>query len=192
MDMLSKISDKELYDQLKCVLSPYFKMDPDYDYAEIQFNRVVTQLTDADHSLAGDILNAYYEKIAADTRFAYALGYQTNLNHFKAPSLPPFFQEDPSTYLREYIMFRMPAHLEAEQKIQKVLHSTDEIFFCNYFQPIAEYFSFYVTFAPKYAHLKGFLDANDLLSFIVPGYIKDIVFTSQYCTAFSNLYNFKL
>ncbi len=189
--MFNKTSDEELYNQLKCALSLYFKMDADYDCAKIKFNQAITQLAATDRSLADDILNPHYQRIAADTRFAYALGYRANLSHFKNPSLPPFFLEDPSAYLQEYIMLRMPAHLEAEQKIHAVLRSADETFYRNYFRPIAEYFSFYDTFAPKYAHLKGFLDADDTLTYIFPGYIKDVVFTAQYRSSFSNLYNFK-
>ena len=48
------------------------------------------------------------------------------------------------------------------------------------YEPVYEYFAYLETFAGKYGHYLGFVDANKLLYLTEPGYTEDRLLTKAY------------
>lgn len=175
------MTDDELMALLAKDMSVYFE-----DYTEIE--TVYINTLKALKELLGKeryekiekMIAAYKSQVASDMVFSYSCGFKQNLAHFRDPVARTFLEVDPTYYTHEEAMLRLPKHCAAEAVISKVHEELKELDFDTYFLPFLEYFNCYKTIDYKYAHYIGYLDANEILPVIEPGYVSDYVLTSAY------------
>lgn len=124
------------------------------------------------------LIRAYKSTIVSDMLFAYELGKNANLTHFRNPGSYPFIQLSPEIYLQEHIMRQMPKRVKACAVIRNIDEFLEERDLnCN---AIIEYFAYLETICGKYAHFRGYIDGNTIFRNAVPGYAEDTVFTAAY------------
>lgn len=131
-----------------------------------------------DEGYVDGLVRAYKSTIASDMLFAYELGRQANVEHFRNPGARPFVELSPEVYLQEHVMRRMPKRVKGCAVISNIVEFLKERdISCN---AIIEYFAYLETICGKYAHFKGYMDGNSVLENTIPGYAEDTVFTSVY------------
>lgn len=176
---IAMMDDRSLVQCLSIFLS-----DRCDDYAEVKkrYEESVSimkkQISVDMHGHIDSFVTAYMCQIASDMVFAYMLGFRFNLEHFRNPLLPNMIEVEPEVFLKENVMRTMPKRVEAQLVIQKIHKEFENMNFD--YEPVYEYFAYLETFAGKYGHYLGFLDANKLLYLTEPGYTEDRLLTKAY------------
>jgi len=111
--------------------------------------------------------------------FAGALGIKANLDHFRDPVAKSFLDVDAEVYLREETACRMPAYRQAQDARERFYEglSADQR---ELYADVTAYTSHLETVVPKLAHYYGYILANTLLAWVVPGYHPDGQQTARY------------
>lgn len=131
-----------------------------------------------DEGYIDGLIRAYKSTIVSDMLFAYELGRNANIAHFRDPGAYPFIQLSPEVYLQEHVMRRMPKRTKACAVISNIVEFLKERdISCN---AIIEYFAYLETICGKYAHFRGYVDGNTIFQNTIPGYAEDTVFTAAY------------
>lgn len=111
--------------------------------------------------------------------FAGNLGFQSNLEHFRNPVMRTFLDVGVDVCLREKTMRGMAEYRLEDQTVKTALQliPEEEEELCA---QVYAYHSYLDTVIPKLAHYRGYLMANDLLSYTEPGYCDDPILTRAY------------
>lgn len=139
-------------------------------------------------NLVEQLNSAYAERIKSAVLFCASLGFQENLALFKDPLRRCFLEVDPETYLQEKVLFRMAPYLDAERKIYKLLKELPE----RIGDIITEYYVYLEMNAEKIAHYKGFIYANEILTYTHPGYSPNMAITHAYERKLPDILGFTL
>lgn len=133
------------------------------------------------NSLPGniDIVNlkmAYDEQLYLWIHHAGILGFKACWDHFNEPKEPNVLDLDPEEYLEEGRIRTFPIYQAAQQQINAIAPRLT----AQHHHIIIDYYSYLQTCAPKIAHYKGFLLANEVLPHIIPTFVKDTAYTEKY------------
>lgn len=173
-----KTDDEKLIEELDEFMFRHFE---DYKAVKNAYEEEVKDfkcVLGADESYIDGLIRAYKSTIVSDMLFAYELGRQANMEHFRNPGAYPFMQLSPEIYLQEHVMRRMPKRVKGCGVINNIVDFLKEkSLSCN---AIIEYFAYLETICGKYAHFKGYMDGNSVFQNTIPGYAEDTVFTSAY------------
>ena len=122
---------------------------------------------------------AIFDRTAIDILFSESLGYQANLENFRNPKTPPFYESDFEVYLKQEEREDIPARRDADENLNAFLKALtdDEV---AIYVAIQEYTVYLECDIPKFAHYWGYLLANKILPFTEPGYKVDLIHTSEY------------
>lgn len=135
-----------------------------------------------------DVICAFNTQTASDILFAYWLGVQANLEHYRNPIARTFLEVDPEVYLREKVMKNMPDRLEAQRVVEQFRREiTAEM--KVYYEDVAAYYTYFENAAPKLAHYHAFMLANEFLGRIEPGYVSDDHLTNAYQRMMEEYFN---
>lgn len=108
------------------------------------------------------------------SRVAYAgyLGYRVNIENFHHPVKVEFLHEDTIDYVKDHIIGHFPVSHEAARIKEAFFKSLPEAL-KTYEDAITDYFIHMECSGPKLAHYAGYVIANNLLSWVEPGYRAD-------------------
>lgn len=134
------------------------------------------------------VICAFNTQTASDMLFAYRLGMQANLEHYRNPFARTFLEVDPEVYLREKVMKNMQYRIEA-QKIVDQFRRDLSAEMKVYFEDISAYYTYFENAAPKLAHYHAFMLANEFLGRIEPGYVSDDHLTNAYQRMMEEYFN---
>lgn len=123
--------------------------------------------------------NAICERTAAQLVFCETLGFNANLESFRNPERPNFYEKDFEVYLKTIDMESVHQHMSAEKVIADLFHSLTETQ-KGVFDNVQEYLVYLECTVPKLAHYKGFMLGNSLLEYIEPRYSPNCVLTVGY------------
>lgn len=126
-----------------------------------------------------ELKSAVFERTAVDIIFSKSLGYMANLESFRNPKTPPFFDSDFDVYLKQEEREDIPARREADEKLRAFLQAlSDEEM--DIYAAIQEYTVYLECDVPKFAHYWGYLLANKVLPYTEPGYKVNPIHTAEY------------
>lgn len=174
------------------------KMDSNYAKEEQQYFDAVKKLQEAigDSVLprASEYIAAKKQKFCAELVYLVWLGFQQNLECFQNPVNTMFLKMDSEDFLRERRMHTLPEVEKAlitvhafEEQLWKI---SDEVIYLT--NGINEFLCYLETTAYKLAHYFGFILANQLLYYVIPGYTSDTVTTAQYEKMICNFLHLKV
>lgn len=135
--------------------------------------------------------NAICERTAAQLIFCEMLGFYANLESFRNPERPNFYEKDFEVYLKTTDMESMPRHMSAEKVIDDLYHSLTEEQ-KGIFDSVQEYLVYLECTVTKLAHYKGFMLGNSALEYIEPRYSPNCVLTVGYKAFLENWFGINL
>ncbi len=124
-------------------------------------------------------MQAIEQQTVSNLLFAGALGLKANWDHFTDPVARSFLDVDCEVYLREETARRMPAYQQAQDARERFYGGLSDAQRALY-ADVSAYTSHLETVVPKIAHYYGYILANTLLTWVIPGYHADAVQTARY------------
>lgn len=126
-----------------------------------------------------EYLDACRKDVIANMVYAAYLGYNINLENFRSPYSIQFERMDFTDYIRDHLIGNFPVNYESE-RIMEAFRKTLPTKYEPLTNPIRSYFISLDVSGTKLAHYAGYVIANKLLSWVVPGYREDTVQTLRY------------
>lgn len=166
----TSLNGSQLLQQLKSTLAQYAA-----DYAEEarQYEQAKDSLPDSTYS---DVLEAQF---AAKLLYIAYQGFRWNLECFQQPVNKLRINTDYEDLHQEQQLSHLPEVIQLE----KVLHAAYEDFSPAQREAaaqIGDYYAYLETFGFKIVHYWGFALGNTFYSQVIPGYVPDSSFTTQY------------
>ena len=160
----------QLLQQLKSTLAQYA---PDYAQESQQYEQAKDSLPGSTYS---DTLEAQF---AAKLLYIAYQGFRWNLECFQQPVNKLRINTDYEDLHQEQQL----SHLPEVIRLEKVLHAAYEDFSPAQQEAaaqIGDYYAYMETFGFKIVHYCGFALGNTFYSQVIPGYVPDSSFTTQY------------
>lgn len=145
------------------------------DFAEVKsaFEAVKGKFAE---DITAPICDGYARRVQAAILFSGALGLEANRDHFRDPFKPTVLDVDPSEFLREEALIRMPHYSSAGRDISAHFNDLPD----DAMQAVMEYYIYLETCGTKLAHFKAFIMGDELLPYTEPGYAPDRVLSYGY------------
>ena len=175
--ILSLLTEHSIVEELRKVLR---KNDKDFPMVEMNYQTAMRDIAERiGNQAAKELMFAYDRQICSDMIYAACLGFQANLANFRNPIASQFTHLDYDIILREHIMKTMPQRNEAEASVASFYEVfTEEL--TIYEDVVRNYCVYLEATGPKLAHYWGYQFANQILSWVEPGYVVDGAQTSIY------------
>ncbi len=126
-----------------------------------------------------EYISAAQTEVIANLLYAGYEGYRANLDNFHSPYATRFTRLDFSDYIRDHLVGHFPAALAAHNICDQFSKNLPER--CQEAaDAITSYFIALDVSGPKLAHYAGYMVANRLLPWVVPGYREDYSQTLEY------------
>lgn len=153
-------------------------LDPDYREEETKFQAAASLLSERVPG-ADRFLGALERIFTTDLIHLGHQGFQFNLECFTNPPSRLLLNEDFETLHLEHRMAALPLTQAPRQAVDDFLRTLppEEKQTAN---DILDHYAYLQTTAYKLAHYFGFLLADELLYYAVPGYAKDAAMTNRY------------
>lgn len=125
--------------------------------------------------LADKLLQALEDQLAAKLLFLFWNGIHLNAACFRDPAKKDFLHLDFELIHQEHLLDSLPS---VRPDATELLHQLPQ----ELTDPIISYISYLETYGYKLAHYLGFRVGDDLLPWILPGYVCDQTLTLRYET----------
>ena len=145
-------------------------------------------LTPEQASIVDTLICAQDQRMAANLIYLIWNGIHQNLSCFHNPVNKLFLETDFEDFHQEHLMYSLPAAKTAQQLIDEAYRAIPSEL-RHLAEPITSYYCYLDTSAYKLAHYLGFRLADELLYWVVPGYIHDAKTTCAYRTQLTDYLN---
>ena len=166
--ILAQLADADL--MLESVYQAIAEIDPDYAEEMATYKQAAQALL-REVPDAETYLQARRQELASDIRFAMWQGFQWSLDCHRDPIYKLLAQLDFEELGQESRMHTLPAALKAQMEARAFTQSLQEAQL-PLLDPIIDHFAYLETYGYKLAHNAGCGLADNLLSLVVPGYVR--------------------
>ncbi len=178
-EIMQTLTGPVVLDGLKDLLRAH---DETFPHEERIFQEAVTFLKavvpEAD---VDEYIEAHETVIINNILYATYEGYRANLQNFYSPCANHFPTMDFTQYIRDHLIGKFPPAIDAGRTRDAFARSLPEE--CSQAdEVVTSYFSLLDVYGPKLAHYVGYMLANRMLTWVVPGYQPDYAQTSVYRT----------
>lgn len=119
-----------------------------------------------------EYLSAHEKDIISRVAYAGYLGYRVNIDNFHHPVMIDFVHLDTIDYIKDHIIGHFPVNDSAAEVCDAFCRAMPEGLKAHH-EAIEDYFAHMECSGPKLAHYAGYIIANNILPWVVPGYQPD-------------------
>lgn len=188
--VMSHLTDtRTVIPRIKMILQ---EIDADFPAAENEFQNAVNELRQAlgtdNSSSVDELIHAQDQRIVSNLLFLIWNGIHQNLACFCNPVNKLLLKADFEDIHQEYMLCSLPATMNAQKAIDCTYQSIPSELY-HLIEPITSYYAYLETTVYKLGHYFGFLLADELLYWVVPGYCHNSKITCAYGMELSKYLN---
>lgn len=167
-------------------------IDTEFPIVENEFNDAVKELRRTlgteRASVLDELIDAYDRRIVSNLMFLVWNGIHHNLSCFYNPVNKLLLKADFEDMHQEHMLCSLPATINAQNLIDCAYQNIPSKLY-HLTEPITSYYAYLETMVYKLGYYFGFLLADELLYWVVPGYRHDSKTTCAYSMEISKYLN---